>query len=554
LVIDPSTTATLYAGIAHEGVFKSVDGGKSWVAVNAGLTDPSVWALAIDPLSPATLYAGTETFGITSGGVFKTVNGGESWSPANSGMTETQVRALVIDPTHPTTLYAGTWGDGVFKSTNGGNSWVTVNANLANVYVWALAVDPLTPTILYAGTNGGLFKSTNGGANWEFVDIGNGDTRVQSLAVDPAVPNFVYVGTFRGVFMSTNKGVNWIPLESGLTAVSTQALVVDPLTPATIHAGMDGGGVVSYSNSAIPPTVTSIARANANPTGADSVSFTITFGESVTGVGTSAPYNDFVLTTSGVTGANIASVSGSGASYTVKVNTGTGNGTIRLDVKDDNSIVGASGLPLGGPSLGDGDFQAGEIYVIARNSSFADVPAGYWSGSYIERLFAAGITGGCNTSPLRYCPREPVTRAQLAVFLLRGRHTAAYLPPAPIGVFQDVPSGYWAKAWIDQLSAEAITYGCSLQPKKFCPEQPVTRAQMAILLLRARHGVGYVPPKATGIFEDVPTSYWAADWIEQLAVEGTTAGCSLTPKRYCPNQPVTRDQMAIFVVRNFQLP
>jgi hypothetical protein len=75
---------------------------------------------------------------------------------------------------------------------------------------------------------------------------------------------------------------------------------------------------------------------------------------------------------------------------------------------------------------------------------------------------------------------------------------------------------------------------------------------MAVFLLRAVHGSSYTPPNATGIFQDVPTSYWAADWIEQLATEGITGGCS--NDNYCPMNPVTRDQMAVFLVKNFNLP
>jgi hypothetical protein len=75
---------------------------------------------------------------------------------------------------------------------------------------------------------------------------------------------------------------------------------------------------------------------------------------------------------------------------------------------------------------------------------------------------------------------------------------------------------------------------------------------MAIFLLRAKHGAAYVPPAATGIFADVPTTYWAANWIEQLYAEGITTGCGIG--NYCPEDPVTRAQMAVFLVRTFNLP
>ena len=90
------------------------------------------------------------------------------------------------------------------------------------------------------------------------------------------------------------------------------------------------------------------------------------FSEPVTGVDSGAPFGDFALITSGVSGAAITGVSGSGTTYTVTVNTGSGNGTIRLDVKDDNSIIDSGGNPLGGVNVGDGDFNSGEVYMVIK--------------------------------------------------------------------------------------------------------------------------------------------------------------------------------------------
>jgi hypothetical protein len=184
--------------------------------------------------------------------------------------------------------------------------------------------------------------------------------------------------------------------------------------------------------------------------------------------------------------------------------------------------------------------------------TFADVPYGYWAESYIQRLYNAGVTGGCATSPLMYCPGNAVTRDQMAVFLLRAKHGSSYVPPAVGGStgFNDVPIDYWAAAWIKQLAAEGITGGCG--NGNYCPSSSVTRDQMAVFLLRGEHGSSYVPPAPSGMFADVPTNYWAAPWIEQLAVEGITGGCG--GGNYCPSNTVTRDQMAIFLVRAFSLP
>jgi CSLREA domain-containing protein len=114
-------------------------------------------------------------------------------------------------------------------------------------------------------------------------------------------------------------------------------------------------------NDTLVPTVVSSVRVNPDPTTAASVDFTVTFSESVTGVDIS----DFALTASGVTGASITGVSGSGATYTVTVGTGSGPGTIRLDVADDDSIVDSASNPLGGAGAGNGDFTSGESYMIA---------------------------------------------------------------------------------------------------------------------------------------------------------------------------------------------
>ena len=184
--------------------------------------------------------------------------------------------------------------------------------------------------------------------------------------------------------------------------------------------------------------------------------------------------------------------------------------------------------------------------------TFVDVPLTYWASSYIERLYNSGITGGCSLVPLNFCPDALVTRAQIAVFLLKGIHTSSYTPPA-VGSssgFNDVATNYWASAWIKQLAAEGITSGCGAG--NYCPEATVTRAQMSILLLKAKYGSSYSPPNAVGVFIDVPVGYWADKWIEQLAAEGVTSGCG--SGYYCPDADATRAQMAVFLIRTFNLP
>jgi hypothetical protein len=138
----------------------------------------------------------------------------------------------------------------------------------------------------------------------------------------------------------------------------------------------------------------------------------------------------------------------------------------------------------------------------------------------------------------------------MAVFLLKGKLGAAYAPPAASGtMFTDVPPGTFAAGWIEDLAGSGISAGCG--GSYFCPGSPVTRAQMAVFLVKAGHGSAWVPPAASGVFADVPVSNSYAPWIEALASEGITAGCG--GANYCPDSPNTRAQMAAFITATFGL-
>jgi hypothetical protein len=187
--------------------------------------------------------------------------------------------------------------------------------------------------------------------------------------------------------------------------------------------------------------------------------------------------------------------------------------------------------------------------------TFADVPTTHSGYSAIEALVYHGITLGCATNPMRYCPEQAVTRAEMAVFIERVKRGAAFTPVATGTVFADVPKTYWAAGFIEQLYADAITAGCAGNPLRYCPTMDITRAQMAPMLLKARYGSTFNPGAASGtLFADVPGSHPFAGWIERLYQQGITLGCTGTPRNYCPNASVTRAQMAMFLVRAFGLP
>jgi hypothetical protein len=180
-------------------------------------------------------------------------------------------------------------------------------------------------------------------------------------------------------------------------------------------------------------------------------------------------------------------------------------------------------------------------------ADFADVPGGQQFYVQITKLVANAITVGCGTGI--YCPLNSVTRQQMAVFLLKSKNGLCYVPPPCTGVFPDVPCSSNFAPWIEALAEAGITGGCG--GGNYCPTNPVIRQQMAVFLLKTKHGSSFVPPPCNGDFGDVacPGNPFA-DWIEELAEEGITGGCG--GGNYCPNQSVRRDQMAAFLGNTFQ--
>src|SRR2546426_498786 len=253
----------IYAGARRDGDLKSTAGGAAWSARTTGLPNVPIVSLAIDPQSPFTLYAGSKFHG-----VFKSTDGSGSWSEVNAGLTDTdiyagdsdiRVNAIAIDPQTPTTLYAGKYAGvdrSVFKSTDGGGSWS--RSGLTSIYyVLSLAIDPQTPTTLHAGTlvdrdseGRGVCTSIDGGITWSAINIGLTNLFVNALTIDSQTPSILYAGTAGGgVFKSADAGGTWSVINTGLTDLSVSALAIDPLTLTTLYAGT-GAGVFALRQAA----------------------------------------------------------------------------------------------------------------------------------------------------------------------------------------------------------------------------------------------------------------------------------------------------------------
>lgn len=184
----------------------------------------------------------------------------------------------------------------------------------------------------------------------------------------------------------------------------------------------------------------------------------------------------------------------------------------------------------------------------AESETFKDMPPGAFAHDEALSLYKAKITNGCQTTPVRlFCPGCGLTRAQAVTFLVRAGGISTANPPAT-PTFSDVPATNTFYAAIEAAAKAGITQGCSAT--KFCPDDPVTRGQMAAFITRT---IGWpLSNPATATFPvDVPTTHIFYKPIETLAKMCVTNGCGTG--KFCPDDAVTRGQAAIFIARAFNL-
>ncbi len=186
--------------------------------------------------------------------------------------------------------------------------------------------------------------------------------------------------------------------------------------------------------------------------------------------------------------------------------------------------------------------------------SFTDVLFSYWAYAQIVACAEAGVVKG-NTDG-SYNPQGPVTRDQIAVYIARALCGGdAGVPAGPsTASFPDVPTGNWAFKYVEYVKSADVVKGQT--NGEYQPSLPVTRDQMAVYIARSivsPTGDAYVPSPAPGTqsFPDISPTNWAYEYIEYCKSQNVVKG--YTDGSYGPSDPVTRDQMAVYVARGFKL-
>jgi photosystem II stability/assembly factor-like uncharacterized protein len=526
-------SGNLYAGASAEnatggGVYKSTDGGTSWAAATTGITSSTIDAVAVDPSNSLTVYAAG------SGHLYQTTNGGGNWTQLGQAVGTSAVMA--IGATSPSTVYVGS-STGLLYSTNGGSSWNTPTT-APPAPVLSLAADPNNHQTAYAGTSSGVYKTTDGGGAWNAVNTGLPPaTAVTSLAM--TTTSTLYAATASGLFYSTNGGGNWTQITIG-TVVATPLLVAVDAAP-NVYVAFEGGGVAVGTNGGASAGDWS-ALTYAGLTRNQITALAAKPGTSGTAFAGIVSATDAFLTRISPDGSSFSfSTCMGGADNDLGQNIAvTPTGTVYV-----SGATASTNLPATAGSV-QTTLAGGYDDFVARvdNVPFTDVPPTNAFFNFINSMYELGITAGCATNPLQYCPNSTTTRGQMAVFLITAIEGTNNFTYTTTPYFTDVPASNPFFKFIQKLRDLGITSGCSAT--EFCPNNPITREEMAVFVIKSRYGTINFTYPTTPYFTDVPPSDPFFPFIQKMAQTGITAGCG--GGLYCPDQSLTRGQMAVFII------
>ncbi len=232
---------SLCLGTAGWGLWHSGDAGESWTRHRAPFPlNSRVQALAVHPTAPRTIFAGGDT------GLYVSHEGGARWARLGTPGDLPTIWSLAIDPVDPNILFAGTRPAGVWRSRDGGLHWHRLDVPIASEcaigvpFVTALAVDPDDHQIVWAGVEiDGVYRSMDGGDTWTHLSNGMYDLDVHDMTIAPTQPRRLYVSTARDIFMSDDRGDHWqvLGIQEKWPLPYARGLAVKPDDPRVLFAG-----------------------------------------------------------------------------------------------------------------------------------------------------------------------------------------------------------------------------------------------------------------------------------------------------------------------------
>lgn len=242
---------TIFAG-TDRGLLRSEDAGATWQSVDSPLNDYCVWAIAIDPVDPTTMFAGTGTPDPAT--IFRSTDGGTTWDQRPVEVAEEcpavgvpRVTGIAIDPDNRRSIWVGLEVDGVRHSSDGGDTWTAINGAIPNPDVHNVAVAAGPPKTVIVVVNNDVYTSTDDGSTWDRLGIDDvfPMTYPRGISVQPDNSNVIFLtigdttpGRTGTIMRSKDTGKTWenlsLPVEpnTAMWVVNTQ-----PFDPAVVFAG-----------------------------------------------------------------------------------------------------------------------------------------------------------------------------------------------------------------------------------------------------------------------------------------------------------------------------
>ena len=252
--VHPQDHRTVYAG-TDTGVYRSQDGGDSWEKLESPMNDVPIWVLAVDPVEPDIVFAGTRPSAL-----FRTRDAGRTWDKLDVDLVDEcpnvvvpRVTAMLVDPEDHDSVWAGIEVDGVRHSSDGGDTWETVDGSISDPDIHHMVVSPGPPKTLLTITPGEVFSSTDGGCTWEGVGVAPQVSLpyCRAAAVKEDDPNVVYMGSGEGAYggvgalhRSSDRGRTWEPIPLRVKPNGTvHNLATHPADPDFLVASSINGQV-----------------------------------------------------------------------------------------------------------------------------------------------------------------------------------------------------------------------------------------------------------------------------------------------------------------------
>ena len=244
-----ATEPYVYVGAGTGGLYRKAPGDDQWEELTNGLPQvPEVRVIAIHPLRPETVFAGTQD------GLYRSGSRGDHWRRLNMPVTGSVVWSMLFRPHNPSVIYAGMAPAQIFRTQDGGDTWDALSSIPGRdvmtmsfpTRVIAMAADPIYPDEMYAALEvGGVVRSLDGGDSWEPINHGlaeGGEDRMDlhGVQVSSAQPGTVYISAREGMFRGADRGTNWAPIDlSKYSPITyTRDLLLSPHDPNTLYVSV----------------------------------------------------------------------------------------------------------------------------------------------------------------------------------------------------------------------------------------------------------------------------------------------------------------------------